>query len=383
MDILQTSYREPGTRGRSRMILRMLRCLTPWLMAMFPLVLIAQGKSTNPVPAYKMRIAEKRSKMATFFVIAPDQSLLFFTGDQGGDWNLRRVSGWDSSSPKQERLKLTVPSHEDMENSRFGESTFLLTNDGQFALTRVALDATGTASSFGKNSRAIVNIIDLQSFAVVSTLNTTDKLLADGFWWAFESRSILAEYGANEKDSAGNPFTRESIALLEVPTLKPSMECDYLRHYGEPKQDDHGGISRTTSTSDLSSGCAEMMHKMNASGPEHIAKLRTFSKEAQGLKFQPLEFSGNPAWDGCSLVDERSEDKLALFDCSSGHQTWYDTSKLDSRAFFAVDLPTGKVLLRVPVSSSKGALGHLTTHEGKPWLALLTDHVYLGLYPIR
>jgi len=365
------------------MILPMLRCLSLWLMAMFPLMLVAQGKSTNPVPAYKMRITEKRSKMGTYFVVAPDQSLLFFTGDQGGDWDMRRISGWDSSSPKQERLVLTGPSREDMENS-FGHSNFMLTNDGRFALARVERDAPGMASSFRRNSQAIINVVDLQSFSIVSTLNTTDKLLAGGVWQPFEDHSILADYGANEKDARGSTFTRESIALLEVSTMQPSMECNYLLHYGELKQDGHGGLSRTTSTSDMSSGCAELMHKTNASGPDSIMKFRTYSRAANELKFQPKEFSGSPAaWHGCSLVDERASDNLALFNCGNGHQTWYDTMKLDSRAFFAVDVTTGTAVLRMAVNPSKSAIGHLTSQKGKSWLALLTDNVDLAFYPIR
>ncbi len=361
----------------------MFRWLAICLMATFPLMLVAQRKSTDPVPAYKIKIAERRSNMGTYFEVAPDQSLLFFTGDKAGNWDLNRVSAWDWPSPKQERLRIKGPTREETESSRFGQSTLLITNDGRFALTRVVLDAPGMASSFRKNSRAIINIVDLQSFTVVSTLDTTDNLLAGGFWQAFQAHSILAAYGANEKDAGGGTFTRESVALLEAPTMKSAMACDYLLHYGELKQNDHGGWGRATSTSALSSGCAEIMHETNTLEPEKIQKFRVISKEAEELKFQPQEFSGNPAWQGCSLVDERSGDKLALFDCRSGHQTWYDTSKLDSRIFFAVDLPTGKVLLRVPVSSSKSAIAHLTTHEGKPWLALLTDHVYLGLYPTR
>jgi hypothetical protein len=347
-------------------------------------MLIAQAKPADPVPAYSMKIAQKHSNMGTYFEVAPDQSLLFFTGDKAGNWDLNRISAWDSPSPKQERLKMKGPTREDMESLPSGQSTFLITNNGQFALTRVALDAPGMASSFRKNSRAIINIIDLQSFVVVSTLNTTDKLLAGGFWQAFEENSILADYRANEKDAGGNAFTRESVALLEIPTMKPSMGCDYLLHYGEWKQNDRGGMSRATSTSDLSSGCAEIMHKTNASEPENIQKFPTISKEAKELKFKPQEFSGSPeAWHGCSFVEERSTLKVALFSCGNGHQTWYDTSKMDSKAYFVVDTTTGTALLRISVNPSKAAIGHLVTRESKSWLALLIDNVDLAFYPIQ
>ncbi|HEY6375960.1 MAG TPA: hypothetical protein VIX90_10605 [Edaphobacter sp.] len=368
---------------RPDMIKPMFRCLPFCLMAAFPLMLVAQKKSTDPVPAYKIKIAERRSNMGTYFEVAPDQSLLFFTGDKAGNWGLNRVSAWDSPSPKQKRLKIKGPTREETESSRFGQSTFLITNDGRFALTRVALDAPGMASSFRKNSRAIINIVDLQSFTAVSTLDTTDKLLAGGFWQAFQEHSILAGYSANEKDAGGSLFSRESVALLELPTMKSAMACDYLLHYGELKQNDHGGWGRATSTSALSSGCAEIMTKTNSSEPQKIQKSRVISKEAEELKFQPQEFSGNPAWHGCSLVDERSSVKLALYDCGTGHQTWYDTSKTDSRVYFAVDVTTGTALLRVPIDPSKNATGHLATHEGKSWLALLTNDVDLAFYPIQ
>jgi hypothetical protein len=369
---------------RSRMILPMLRCTTFWLMAMFPLMLAAQEKSTNPVPAYKMKIAEKRSKMGTYFSVAPDQSLLFFVGDQAGNWDLRRISAWDSSSPKRERLELKGPSRDEIEDARFGQSTLLLTNDGRFALTRVTRNAPGMASTFRTNSQAVINVIDLQSYSVVSTLNTMDQLLAGGFWQPFQEYSILAGYGANEKGGNGNVFTRESVSLIEVPTMHTLIECHYILHYGELKQDGHGGLSRTTSNSDMSPGCAELMRKTNASEPEGIQKFQEVSNAAKKLNFQPPEFSGSPAaWHGCSLVEEKLDDKLALYDCGNGHQTWYDSSKQDSRDFFAVDVITGSQLLRISMNPSKSAIGHLTTHEGKMWLALLTDHVDLALYPVR
>jgi hypothetical protein len=366
------------------MILRMLRSLAPLLFAILPFPLGAQSKASNPLPTYKIAIAQKHSDMGTYFEVARDGALLFFVGDKAGNWDLRRVSGWDTSSPKVERLKLKGPSREEIDGARFGQSTFVLTNDGQFALTRVERDAPGMASSFRRNSQAVINVINLQSYSVVSTLNTADQLLAGGFWQTFEEHSILAEYGANEKDASGNTFSRNSVGLLEVPTMHASIECNYLLHYGEIKQDGHGGSSRTTSNSDLSSGCAEIMHKTNASEPEDIQKFQTVSSAVRELKFQPPEFSGgSPAWHGCSLVEERAEDKLALFGCGNGHQTWYDSSKMDSRAYFAVDVTTGTPLLRVSVNPSKSAIGHLITHDGKPWLALLTDHVDLAFYPIQ
>jgi hypothetical protein len=85
-----------------------------------------------------------------------------------------------------------------------------------------------------------------------------------------------------------------------VATVKPAVSCDYLVHYGELKQDDHGGMSRATSTSDVSSGCAEVMQKDEHIQTEDIMKVRTISKEAKELEFQPQEFSGSPAWHGGS-----------------------------------------------------------------------------------
>jgi hypothetical protein len=112
-------------------------------------------------------------------------------------------------------------------------------------------------------------------------------------------------------------------------------------------------------------------------------KVRTVSKEAKELEFQPQEFSGSPAWHGGSLVEERSSLKLTLFACGNGHQTCYDTSKTDSRVYFAVDVTTGTPLLRVSIDPLKNAIGHLTTSEGKPWLALLTDNVNLAFYSVK
>ena len=240
------------------------------------------------------------------------------------------------------------------------------------------------ASSVRRNSQAIINVVDLKSFAVVSTVNTADQLLASGFWQPFQEHSILAGYGANDKDGAGNTFTRTSDGLLEVPTLHTSAECNYLRHYGELKQDGHGGLSRTTSNSDMSSGCAELMRKTNASEPEGIQKFQEVSGTVKKLNFRPPEFSSGPAaWHGCSLVEEKVADKLALYDCGNGHQTWYDSSKQDSRAFFVVDVTTGTELLRIPMNPSKSAIGHLITSKEKPWLALLTDHVNLAFYSVQ
>lgn len=366
------------------MILRMLSCILPLSLALLPLALGAQEKTANPSPAYKLTIAQKHPDIGTYFAVARDQSLLFFIGNKAGDWDLIRVSGWGTPSPRKEKLRLNGPTREEIESAFYRQSTFVLTNDGRFAITRVERAAPGMAPGFRRNSQAVINVIDLQSYSVVSTLHTADQLLAGGFWRTFEEHSILSEYGANEKAASDNTFSRQSVAQLEVPSMHASIECNYLLHYGEMKPDGHGAWSRTTSNSDLSSGCAEMMDKTNASEPEGIQKFQPVSSAVRGLKFQPQEFSGSPAaWRGCSLVEESAEEKLALFDCGNSHQTWYDSLKVDSRAYFVVDVTTGAALLRVSVNPSKSAVGHLTTHEGKSWLALLTNDVDLAVYPIQ
>ena len=357
--------------------LPMLRCAILWLIAAFPAISLSQAISANPVPSYKMKVTEKRSKMGTQFSIAPDQSLLFFVGDEAGKWELARVSAWDSSSPKRERLALKGPSRDEIENARFGQSSFLLTNDGHFALARFETDAPGMASSFRKNSEAVISVIDLHSYTVVSTLKTSDHILAGGFWQPFQEHSILAGYGANEKTADGAVFTRESVSLLDVPTMHASIECNYLLHYGETKQDGHGASSRATSNSDVSSGCAELMQKTNALEPEGIQKFQEVGSAVKTLNSQTSQ------WHDCSFVEEKVDDKTALYDCGKAHQTWHDTYKQDSRAFFVVDVSTAAQLLRISVNPSKSAIGHLTIHEGKTWLAVLTDHVELALYRVR
>jgi hypothetical protein len=362
----------------------MLRFLASVMLVSFSSALGAQGKATDPSPTYKLMLTPKHSGMGTYFAVSCSESLLFFIGDKAGTWDLMRVSDWDTPSPKKEKLQLKGPTREEIEGARFGQSTFFLTNDGQFAITRVERDAPSMASSVRRNSQAVINVIDLRNYSIISTLSTADQLLAGGFWQPFEEHSILAAYGANDKDASGNTFSRESVGLLELPTMDVSNECQYLLHYGEIKQNEQGGLSRETSISDMSSGCTEIMHKTNASKPEDIQKFKTVSNAVKELKFQPPEFSGgSPAWHGCSLIEERTEDKLALFDCGNGHQTWYDKAKTDLRAYFAVDVTTGTALLRVSVNPSKSALAHLTKHEGKSWLVLLSDHVDLAFYPIR
>jgi hypothetical protein len=83
-------------------------------------------------------------------------------------------------------------------------------------------------SAVRKNTEAIVSVVDLVSFAVASTVDTTDPLLAGSVWQFMSNGTLVSRIGAAENPAQPNYSILERAAVLSMPSLQPDVVCTFF-----------------------------------------------------------------------------------------------------------------------------------------------------------
>jgi hypothetical protein len=123
--------------------------------------------------------------------LIPAQASITFLGGKEGDWEFKRLTGWSNPSPREETLALMgFPEGRVWEWGDYLGASLIVTPNGRYAITRLQANAPGMLSSGRRNTEAIINVIDLQTFAVLSAFDTFDPLLA-GSVWRLEPNGVL------------------------------------------------------------------------------------------------------------------------------------------------------------------------------------------------
>lgn len=334
-----------------------------------------------PVPseAYTLHAKEERGNgfslseqvalPGSVVLLDHERSLLVLVPQADGAWVLKRLRGWDTRIPVEDTVEITG---EPGQGTKVSIATDVnLSRDGRYLLVRINY-RRGAIGANERNRSAVVTLIDMKSFAVVSRQTTTDPLLADS-QWAFDEHNDLVTTGLGKRLTEVEPSSRRVTdhyvaAALEMPTLIARDPCEY------------------DSVMTLQSGGAGWTKPVIASASEGCAALTTRADvdSVQALpgyhKTEPLKFAV-----GCYELDSDQKLGLALADCREG-KSHADGMLVTTSAHMAKVFSTTsrQTILTIPLSHDwKGVTGLLVSVESGNYVVLVKRGIHIEVYRLQ
>lgn len=309
--------------------------------------------------------------------ITSDQALLVLLPQQKNQWLFKRITDWNTASPKEETISFTLsPS----------QKRVLITEDlkvdSQQHFAVILLHFFGKVTRDGKRDRSAgIVIIDLHSFKIVSQQNTADPFLASSDWEFAENSTVIANARMETIETPAKPkfdccsyetlSDRYKAAALSLPSLEPSMQCEYTRFL------DHRSdkTSRTWQLIDVSDGCAQLI------ALAHVLAADDLPDSDYRPKPEPYAKLAGP---NCLIEDKSHDLKYALYDCRTENAFMDEMIVIGrTRDLVVLQIPGGQHALNVPLPHNlnpyPALLANVDSHE---WLLLLRDGINLEIYRV-
>ncbi len=155
-------------------------------------------------------------------------------------WNLLRITDWDTSQPREDKLDVDVGPNEEEYGELNGGARYdrndqlLMDPGGNYLVVRLSQDAGSwdlNSSESAKPPRSVLNIIDLHGFKLLRRIAITDPKLAAGDM-GFSPKGAFMVSGLQEHSSAttGGYVTHTGQYALETLTL-PGLEFETVCRY--------------------------------------------------------------------------------------------------------------------------------------------------------
>jgi hypothetical protein len=253
--------------------------------------------------------------------LLPDQALLVLIPQSEGKWVFKRLTAWATGSPKEESLSFTTGQ---LQEGASGYEDLKVDPASTYAVIRVK-SFSGNILTTTENRSAVVVLVDLRSFTVVSQRTTTDPLLAASDWSFANNGMLVASVMTGRAMTPPHPkhaWSYETIAdsyeaaALALPDWRVSMPCQYelfLDHRpGSARQDRY--------LSKGSEGCAALVD---------FAHVPTAENLPDGPP-KPVPYAAL-AGPTCEFASLSPSANLALYGCRTGHD-YYDGAIHMSRA---------------------------------------------------
>jgi hypothetical protein len=354
--------------------------------AMFTAAVALAAPTVPPTFVYKLQTS-KRTRDATYLARTPDNAALVLVPQREGRWSLIRLTGLGMSSLHEEKLALSGLTMDQLQEGDASVHANLdVSPDGHYAVVRTQTWKTGPPSVGFDGARAQLTVIDLQTFKVVSTLDTSDPMYAGSFWVFNGAGMLMTESNPNSTAKPGEfqkaySIKHKAVALV-LPDLKPSVTCSYTEVFG-PASFSGAASHRDVSVTDLSGPCSELVKLADASSVRYIyhddPRLRSVSNQ---LHFGKRKVPGED-WDHCEITGLSIGEKFALYVCTGGHLTWYDTFKTTSFSASVLTILDSREVISVPLPPKQPTGAILVTIAGQDYLLILIDGIDLAMYRLQ
>jgi hypothetical protein len=347
-----------------------------WLVPLCLLVSLADAETPLPTTTYRLH-AQKEEHSAnlpsTLLYLLPDQALLVLIPQRDGKWVLKRLTSWDTVSPKEETLTFAGdPPHE----GRSGFEDLKVDPSSTFAVIRIR-SFTGSMYPIGANRSALIVLVNLRSFTIVSQRATTDPLLAASDWSFIKDGLLIAS--AHTERSTVPPQLKHGweyksitdtyeAAAFTLPDWKASMDCQYQRVLDFP----NGSNTSTWHLGKVDDACAALVK---------VARVPT-AEALPGGEFPSVRYANLAR--PCLLASESPSGNFALYGCRTGGGYFDDmimTTK--SRSLTVLSVPEGKTVLTIPLPHNMQPVPALLANaSGHIWLLILRDGIEMEIYKL-
>jgi hypothetical protein len=307
----------------------------------FSLVLPGQAQKPVPTTSYALHT----QKVIKYFfdpsfhlTLAPDNSLLSLLWQEDGQLTLKRVSSWQTKAPREESLTFAgAPPNSDTNIV----PELILIPGGKFLIIRLwmvhlKLDASGV-----RKREAVVAVVDLSTFSVLSRVLTTDSYLVDGGLYLNNHGILVSMNYMQHIPRPGKTYPSGTFGVdataISVPDMQPTATCRYNMAYGT--KDTQTGESQRI-VMDASDTCPDLLEVAHVSAIDDLP-----GSEPIDLRYKGL------AGSHCSRENLNKAETLALYRCGIPHLTGGDGdfSFETSRALKVLSIPDGKTMLSVPL----------------------------------
>lgn len=348
-----------------------------WMTSLLLFLGLAKAQTPAPTTTYKIHAQKERSSSnlpSTLIHLLPDQNLLILIPQQGSGWTLKRIGAWSTDNPKEETLSFTG---NPLAEGESGLEDLIVNPAGTYAVIRIRSFGGNLYDGTVRNRTALVVLVELQGFTVVTRRITADPLFASSEW-SFAKNGLLITAALVQRSSVPaqlkHPWEYTSItdayqaAALTLPSLAPSMMCRYERMI-------YPAGATSQSTSHVVKGSEECSSLVIAADVQTVENL-------PGGQFPSLRYAdlGRP----CQFAAEDPSGKFGLYGCRTGNGYLDDmivTTK--TRDFAVLSLPDGKRVLTVPLPhNTKPVPALLATAGDHTWLVVLRNGVELSTYRI-
>jgi hypothetical protein len=310
---------------------------------------------------------------STMLVATPDSALLVLIPQTEGEWALKRLSGWDTNHPQEQTL--TIKGNSSSNKDVSVATDMLLDPRGAYLLLRID-SRLGAIDSPNRIREAVVNVIDLHSFTIISRRVTTDPLFASSQWQFSRDDQLISKGIAKRlstKTASLNIVTDAyNAAALTLPDLAPTTSCHFDQVI-ELHADSSGWTK--PAVKNAGDGCAALL---KSAGVSSLEDLPGHDEEI------PKDLSKILPPD-CLIQNVNREKTLAVLECRTGH-SYMDGEIVTtrSRGITVLSIPDGKAVFSLPLPHNwKPIPGLVAIANGQNNLILLRDGVRLEVYPLK
>jgi hypothetical protein len=305
------------------------------------LAITSQAQKPLPTTSYTLHTQKviKDSNGTTFhWTLAPDNSLLILLWQEDGKLTLKRVSSWQTKAPREETLTFTgaLPN-----SDRNIFSELILVPGGKFLVIRLRMIHHKRDASGAIKREAVVAVVDLSTFSVLSRVLTTDSYLVDGGLYLNDHGILMSMNYMQLIPQPGKIYPSGTFGVdataISVPDMQPTATCRYNGAYG-PKDTQTGELKRIVM--DASDTCLALLEVAHVSAIDDLPGSDPIDSRYKDL-----------AGPHCSRENLNKTETLALYRCGTPHLTGGDGdfSFETSRALKVLSIPDGKSMLSVPL----------------------------------
>jgi hypothetical protein len=348
-----------------------------WLLQ-FALLLIpgtTTAQTIAPTSTYKLHAHKEELSHPPYAQLSllSDQGLLILIPQGGGKWVFKRLTAWDSGSPKEDSLEFkSTPARDGL--SQYND--VMVNPASTYAVIRMRFADSSFPAK--ENRFAEIVLVDLRSFTIISHLNTSDPLLAQSSWAFAKNGMLIADAMTSNVTNPPNPkpswaidavtYTVQSAAL-HLPELTPSMPCQYNLTFSYHHPSSHQ-YPRLTN---VDGGCADLVKFAGVPTAEDLP-----DGPHRTIPYPPL------AGPNCAFAEKSPSGKFALYGCRNGHNYFdYEINTTNSRSLTVLSVPDNQRILTVSLPHNMVPYpSHLAEAGGHTWLLVLRDGIKLETYRI-
>ncbi len=362
-----------------------------WVLAAALFATACLGQEPSPTFRYNLQgTAGEVDRQAT--ALTPDNDLLVLLSLKNDQWILKRITGWDTNSPHEDRLALDgrIPG----ETGRADDSNLTVSPNGDILAVRFCFHhiqwAELSGSTGGPGPDAVVVLIDLRRFTVISRRITTDPIIAAALWRFNKEGELIASGLEKSGYQPGQPIQSQrdggtyAAEVLKVPDLQPKVACTFAK-LSKLSQESWPEFQERMRKAD--GECAAVLEAGSASTLKDLQS-RLFNYQGFRImrRVNPdaavrVDLKDDHRYDReqhCQFIDVSEGDRFANYHCEfSG--VWKDF--YNAIEVFSVADGNRVFLLHVPLN--KPVQSVLATSHGQDFLVLLRERSTLEVYRLK